>query len=407
MDHAFVTHAHQDHIGALLDIVDNYPHVSIHLTPATHDLADFVLRASARLQRRKYREGSSLQPPLFSEEDVEFARHLFTSHDYGEVFNVSTNEHPLIARFYWSGHILGSAGVHLTFDEDGHKRQLFYTSDTNLRPQTIIPGGDYPEGPVDILVLETTLGADPDAELSTRRAEERRFCDKLQEVLARGGTVLVPVFMLGRAQEILALLDRFKRQGHIDPSVPVYTAGGMREISKIYDDTRRTTPRLSADFEVYGVDQLRVPKGVAAKRQALGKPGIHVVTSGMMFEHTLSNWMAQQIVESDTHAIFLVGFAKEDSPAGRLLEAVENGEHGILLDRHVGPQPLKCDVERFRFSGHSHRRDLVDLVSRLVPKKVVLIHGETEARQWMAKSIRSRHDNVDIVLPTAGVPLEI
>ena len=402
---ALVTHAHHDHIGALPGLVEEFPFVQIHLTQATRALAEYVLPASARLQRRKYEEGSSPYPPLFDEEDVDALSYLYSAHAYDEPFELSGGE--VSARFLYSGHILGAAGVVLTFREKGRQRRLFYSSDTCVHAQTIIPGGQYPERPIDVLVLESTLGADAEAELITRKSEEKRLLAALKAVLARGGAALMPVFMLGRAQEMLALIDRFKRNGHIASDVPVYTAGGLRAVSSIYDATRYDTPRLDEEFQVFNVEQQRVPRGDKAKRRALKEPSIHVVASGMMFENTLSNRVAQQLVESEKNAIFLVGFAKEDSPAGLLLEAVRSEDEGIVFDRRVGMQPLKCEVQRFRFSGHSHRRDLIQLVDSLRPRTVVLVHGEASARAWMADHISASHPEIEVLTPHIGAPVEV
>ena len=226
IDHVFVTHAHHDHIGGLPSLVEEFPHVQVHLTQATRSLADHVLPASARLQRRKYYEGSSPYPPLFTEEQVAEISHLCRAHAYDKPVDISATQEHVTATFQYSGHVLGAAGVLLNYQEGGRIGRLFYTSDTCMQAQTIIPGADYPDTPVDVLVLESTLGADAEAELATRQMEEQRFLADIQRVLRRQGTVLIPVFALGRAQEILALLGRFKQRGHLGTDVPVYTAGG-------------------------------------------------------------------------------------------------------------------------------------------------------------------------------------
>lgn len=410
VDHALVTHAHHDHIGALPVLMQHFPHVLVHMTRATRDLAEFVLPASARLQERKLREGSSIYEPLFREEELDVYNYLYLTHDLESDFDVTgvRGRTSVTARFYNAGHILGSAGVLLSFEENGRKRRVFYTSDTNMRPQSIIPGGDYPEPPVDVLVLESTLGADPEAELTTRKAEERKLVDGLERVLGRGGTVLIPVFALGRAQEILALIHRFKKRGRIAADVPVYTAGSMRAFSELYDKTRFNTPRLNPDFQVYDVEQARLPRNPERLRGALKGPAIHVIASGMMFERTASNDVAQKLVEDEKNAVFLVGFAREDSPAGRLLAAAEDGAGAeVVLNGAKGPQPVHCEVDRFRFSGHSHRRDLIHLVERLKPATVALVHGETEAKQWMAENIRFFYPDVHVVVPANGEAVEL
>ncbi|WP_457652776.1 MBL fold metallo-hydrolase [Rhodocaloribacter sp.] len=404
VDHAIVTHAHHDHIGALPVLIQQFPHVHIHMTKATRALADLLLPASARLQRRRLREGSSTAAPLFNEEELEVFSYLYLTHELEDEFDVTgiRGETPIKARLFDAGHVLGAAGVFLRFEEDGEERRIFYSSDTNLRPQSIIPGGAYPEGPIDVLLLESTLGADPEAEQTTRKTEEKKFAEALRRTLERGGAALVPVFALGRGQETLALIDCFKRRGLI-PDVPVYTAGSMRAIADLYDKTRFSTPRLNPEFQVFGVPQKRLPRSQNAVRKALAEPSIYVVGSGMLFERTISNELAQMMVEEEKHGIFFVGYAREDAPAGRLLEAAALGKGTeAVISRARGPQPVHCDVGRFRFSGHSHRRDLIQLVERLRPRKVLLVHGEEKARAWMADNIRFFYPDVEVLMPEIG-----
>src|SRR5690606_19384250 len=158
------------------------------------------------------------------------------------------------------------------------------------------------------LLLESTLGADPEAERTTRREQEEAFADALARTLARGGSVLVPAFALGRAQEVLALVGRYKKRGRIPKDTPVYTAGSMRGIAGIYDQTRHFTPRLDPDFEVFGVEQQRLPETGARLDEALRTPSIYVVSSGMLFERTPSNRLAQRLVEDERHGIYFVGY---------------------------------------------------------------------------------------------------
>ena len=401
VDHAIITHAHHDHIGSIPEVYGRFPQVAFHMTEATRTLTEMMLYASARLQRRRYTEGSSLHRPLFDQEDVDTVTRSFLSHPYDQIHVLGSTD--LELSLYYSGHLLGSAGACLT---DGNGRRVFYTSDTNLNAQTIIPGGRYPKR-VDVLISECTLGADPVAETVTRRSEERRFIKRLQAVLDRDGTVLIPVFMLGRAQEILAMLGQFRLSGRLDPDIPIYTAGGLRNVSRIYDATRFDTPRLNPDFEVSRVEQRFFPRARKAKRRALREPSIHVLSSGMMIENTMSNWVANQIVEHEKHAVFLVGFAKDDLPAGQLLQAAADHAESVMLDRRIGPKVLACEVERFRFSGHSSRQDLLRLVDGMSPGKVVLVHGETAARDWMIEQIASRHPGMEVASPELGERIEL
>jgi len=410
VDHAIVTHAHHDHLGSLPTVVKQFPHVNVHMSAATRQLASILLPASARLQRRKLKEGSTSVDPLFSEEDVEASSYLYLAHELENEFDLTglRGGFEVSGEFFDAGHVLGSLGVMIRCVDGGEQKSIFYTGDTGLTSQTIIPGASYPDEKADILLLESTLGADALSETFTRKGEEKRLGESIARVLNRGGTVLMPVFALGRSQEMVALIDRFKSRGIIDEDVPVYTAGMMRAISDVYDKTRHTTPRLNDEFQVYGVPQSRLPRSQSGLNGVLNQQGIFLVGSGMMFERTISNKIAQQLIGNEKNGVFLVGFAREDSPAANLLEAREKGKGTeVTINPSRGVQTVNCDVDRFRFSGHSHRRDLLKLVDHFQPEKVVLVHGERKAKEWMADNIRFFHPEVEIIVPEFGQILEL
>ena len=409
VDHAIITHAHHDHMGSLPVLVEEFPHAMAHMTDATKQLLEFLLPASARLQKKRYEKGETSHEPFFTEDELDFLSHVYLTHELQTDFDLTgmSGATPVTGQFYSAGHILGSVGTELRFEENGNERRLFYTSDTNMQPQSIIPGGEYPST-ADVLILETTLGADEEAEQTSRPEEVQKFRETLSQVIERGGTALIPVFVMGRAQEMLAMLQRLKNEGTIPHDVPIYTAGSMRAIAGIYDDTNKTTPRLDEDFKVFDVEQERVPYSSDAKKDVLEGPGILVVSSGMMFEPTLSNILARRIVENERDAVLIVGYAVEGTPARRLQDAAAEGLGApvMLADGH-GPQPVYCTVERFRFSGHSHRRDLLKIVDHLAPETILLVHGEPAAQAWMQDTIGEAHPDIDVRRPEWGELIEV
>ncbi len=400
LDHAIITHAHHDHLGSLPVLVQKEPHVAVHMSKPTAMLADMILPSSARLQRRRLKEGSTSAHPVFDTEQAEALSYIYEVHNLDTDFSLE-GEKNVTGRFYHAGHVLGAVGVLIEGEDDGRHRRIFYTADTSVQPQTILSEADFPEGPLDVLLLESTLGADPDAEETTRKEQEKMFGASIQRTIARGGSALVPVFALGRSQDVLAMIGRFKKRGLIPDSTPVYTVGSMRGISAIYDDTRNSTPRLDPDFEVYGVEQKRLPRSDAKTMQAIKDGGIFVVTSGMLFERTPSHSLARLMIGNEKNSILFVGYSKEDSPGALLQEAAAAGET-IELDEMTGPQAIKADIERFRFSGHAHRRDLVSIVAKTRPKTVVLVHGETAAKEWMRDNILHFHPEVEVIIPQQG-----
>jgi Cft2 family RNA processing exonuclease len=415
VDHIIVTHAHHDHLGGLIPALQRFPHAQVHMTKPTRLLADFLLASSARLQKRRVREGSTTTPPLFSEEDVENYTYLFGAHELEQPFELRgvRGGAPILATFYDAGHILGSAGVLLEYSEGGQEQTLFFTSDTSVRPQTIIREAVYPDAQVDTLVLESTLGADPVAEQTTRKAEEERWAQAVADTLEDGGSVLVPVFALGRSQEMLALVDRYKRRGVIPKETPVYTAGSMRAVADIYDKTRLSTPRMNDEFVVFGVEQKRLGRGEKAFERSLEQPSIYLLSSGMMFERTAAYDVARRLLSGPRNAILFVGYAKPDSPADRLQHAAANrrnqglDEIEVRLSDSDAPQMLRCHVDRFRFTGHAHRRDLLGIVEDLQPERVLLVHGDTNARLWMKEQIETEFEGIEVTMPDQAAAVAI
>lgn len=403
VDHIIISHAHHDHMGSLPVLAAENPHAGIHMTPPTRHLAELLLPASARLQRRKLYEGSTTEQPLFDVETAEALSYLYEEHELEEDFALASRRGEVIGRFYHAGHTLGSAGVYLESERDGKPFRVFYTSDTHVQAQTILPAGEYPDAPLDVLLLETTLGADEVAETTTRGEQETLLGEGIARVLARGGSVLVPAFALGRAQEVLALIERYKEQGIIPAETPVYTAGQMRAVAELFDRTRLSSPRLDSEFEVYGVAQVRTPRSDERLRTTLDEPCIHVASSGMLFERTLSNVLAQMMVEDERHGIFFTGYCVEHSPGAGLLEAVASGTE-IVLEPSNGqvPQTIRAEVARMRFSGHAHRQDLIKLVQRLKPRQVVLVHGETAAKDWMREELARVLPDLTVHVPASG-----
>jgi cleavage and polyadenylation specificity factor subunit 3 len=408
VDHVVITHAHHDHIGALPHLARKWPHASVHMTNPTRHLLDTLLPASARLQARKAKERGYDNGVGFSEDELEAVSYQYRSYGLNEPFDLTglLGGSNVVGTFFHSGHVLGAAGILIEFEENGVSRTLFYTSDTNVNDQTIHPAGEYPDPPIDVLMLESTLGADPTLEHISRDDEELALGKAIQAVLDRGGRVLLPVFALGRAQEMIALIDRFRNAGMIDADVPVYTAGMMRGIADIYDRTRFSSPRLDEEFEVYGVPQKRLPKSRTGTAKALQQQAIHIAASGMMLENTLSNRLAQKLMDDPDSGIFFVGFVKDDAPGHRLLHASENDLEVSLAASH-SPEPVLCEVKKFRLSGHSSRRDLLGLAEQLDPKTVALVHGDTEAKVWMEDNLRFFNPDASVIRPEEGVVVEL
>ena len=125
----------------------------------------------------------------------------------------------------------------------------------------------------------------------------------------------------------------------------------------------------------------------------------------MMTPKTLSNIFAQRIVSQPRHSIFFVGYADPESPAGILRRA--EPDQKVAIDPDRPPQTVRCHLEQFQFSAHASRESLVAYASRLAPKKIVLVHGDPSAVEWMRARLASDLPGSEIIVPTPGVELDL
>lgn len=399
-DCIFITHSHLDHIGTLPVFQDEYPGAEVIMTEGTVKVGDAMLHNSVNVMTSKRMAEGIVEYPFYTHGELERLSRAWIGRPYNESFRTGYNGN-VLATLYDAGHILGSCGVLL---ESVSGTTVFYTGDVQFDNQTLIGGADFPQDGVDILIMECTHGCTERSADYTREKELRRFADSIREVLEGGGAVLIPVFALGKSQELLCELGRFKEQGLI-PDVPVYFGGLSSKITLIYDKLCDSTPRLNPGYQLReNVETHGLPK--PGKGPLLVSPGnIYLVSSGMMSEHTVSYNMASQVLPHPKDAILFVGYSDPDSPAGRI-KATPHGE--IVKPNGKGQgYPVLCRIECFDFSGHATRQALINYACTLAPSKVVLVHGDPEATASMQAELNEKMPYADIIIPPPGKTIRL
>ncbi len=186
---------------------------------------------------------------------------------------------------------------------------------------------------------------------------------------------------------------------------PVYIGGLSSKISDIYDrranQAGRQWPRLQLMQQVAPF----VLNGQNINDTAARAGRIYALSSGMMTAKTLSNIFARRVLENPQHSILFVGYADPESPGG-ILQAANLGDN-IVLDPDEPAQTLRCHVEKFQFSAHASRESLVEYARRLAPKKIVLVHGDPPAVEWMRARLSAELQNTEVIVPTPGIELEL
>jgi Cft2 family RNA processing exonuclease len=210
----FISHAHQDHIGSLPVLMRRQPQARVFMTEATAKLSEVMLHNSVNVMTRQREDLGLATYPLFTHRETEQAAMVWHKAHVGQRWSMEGERVPDAENennfeFFEAGHILGAAGI--LFRAEG--KRIFYTGDVNFSDQSMLPGAAFPEEPLDVLIIETTRGdraADPKF---SRRKEEDRFLEAILRAFDGGGSVLVPVFALGKTQEVLTMLHRFRMNG--------------------------------------------------------------------------------------------------------------------------------------------------------------------------------------------------
>jgi Cft2 family RNA processing exonuclease len=286
----------------------------------------------------------------------------------------------------------------------GQKETLFYTGDVNFQDQTILKAARFEDVQADILIMETTRGNRAVTPGVTRQTEADRLAEAIQRVLARKGSILIPVFALGRNQEILAQLSLMMRVGKI-PSQPIYIGGLGKVFTEIYDLQAHRTHRQLTQLMLGESLNLTVLEHGQIDKMKLGGGKIFVVTAGMMTEKTAAHELALRMAGQPEHAIFFVGYADPETPGGRLKKAAM-GEK-FFFSTSGGEITRQCETDDFDLTAHANRDDLLDFVGQVDPRTVLLGHGDHDSRAWFEQQIRSRYPKIKVIQPQPGLSVEV
>jgi Cft2 family RNA processing exonuclease len=406
LDAILISHAHQDHIGTLPVLMRRQPDARVFMTEAAGEIGINLLHNSVNVMTRQREELGTTLYPLFTHRETNRASDQWRFCPMRQRITVAGERASGDDRsipdfeFFDAGHVLGSAGILLR----GREQTIFYTGDVNFDDQTIMPAAAFPEEKIDILIMECTRGDHPTAPDWTRASEERRLAKAIDDAFTRGGCVLIPVFALGKTQELLAMLYQFRREKLLG-DFPVYIGGLSSKMTDTYDKraplTRRRLPRLQLMQEVAPF----ILNGQTIHDTPAHAGRVYALSSGMMTPKTLSNIFARRIVEISQHSIYFVGYADPESPAGILRDSPPGAE--VKLDPDEPAQRVRCQMKQFQFSAHATRESLIAYAKKVSPKKIVLVHGDPPAVEWMRATLVAEIPATEVIVPVPGVELEL
>ncbi len=376
-----LTHAHLDHCGYIPLLVKKGFKGKIYMTPPTKELTELILLDSAKIQEEDAEHANAMgyskhhpAKPLYTTEDAELAFSRFVTIEHSVEFELTPD---VSFQFRKNGHILGSACVELNCYG---KKIIFsgdigrYTSDFLLPPSNI-DGADF-------VVMESTYGD----RLHDQKNPSDQLAAIINKTILQHGNVLIPSFAVGRAQEIMHIINELKNSAKIPTHVPVYLdspmAANATDILCRYPKWHKLSHDKCTSVckdVIINRDYHNTKKIIANSNSKIIIAASGMITGGRVLEY-LKHYLGDK-----RNTILLVGYQAEGT-RGR---ALQNGAHEIKM--HGKFYPVKAAVAEIPgLSAHADQAELIHWLKQFkhLPEKIFLVHGEPSAQEALRVKIQ-------------------
>ena len=385
LDAVVISHAHLDHCG-LVPFLYKYGYDGpVYCSAPTSNMMTLL--------QLDYLDVAGKQgtTPFYDQKDVrECVLHTLPLR-YGVVTDIAPD---VRLTLHNAGHILGSSMVHLHIGEGLHN--VVYTGDYKYSRTMLLEAATTEFPRVETIITESTYGG-PDDIMPSRVEAEERLTAIVNQTLERKGKVLIPVPAVGRAQEIMLILDGYMKRG-LMKEAPVFIEGMISEATAIHTAYPEYLGRevrnsiLHDGINPFQSDYFTIVEHPSIRQEIVeGKPCIIMATSGMLEGGPVIEYF-KSLADNENNTIVFVSYQIE----GTMGRRVQKGLNEVALMTAEG----KMDIVKVRlrvesiegFSGHSDRRQIFNYITHLRPKpeRVVVCHGERAKCLSMANFIERR-----------------
>lgn len=371
LDAVVISHAHLDHCG-LVPFLYKYGYDGpVYCSAPTSNLMTLL--------QLDYLDVASKQGIIapYDQKDVrECVLHTIPLR-YGVVTDIAPD---IRLTLHNAGHILGSSAIHLHIGEGLHN--IVYTGDYKYARTMLLEAATTEFPRVETVITESTYGGPEDVMPSRVEAEER-LTKVINETLERKGKVLIPVPAVGRAQEIMLILDGYMRRG-LMKEAPVFIEGMISEATAIHTAYPEYLGRevrqsiLHDGVNPFQSDYFTIVEHPNVRQDIIeGEPCIIMATSGMLEGGPVIEYF-KSLAESELNTVIFVSYQIE----GTLGRRVQKGLTEVTMMNSEGKLDVvkvKLHVESIEgFSGHSDRRQIISYLTNLKPQpeRIIVCHGE-------------------------------
>lgn len=383
IDFVLLTHGHLDHVGYLPRLIKDGFNGKIFGTAPTLDIAEIILRDSARLQEEEAEqanlEGFSKHHPakaLYTEKDVEHTLTHFSPINLNQWIDLGGE---IQARFQTNGHIIGSTFIEVMV---GPKKFVF-SGDVGQEDDLLLMPPKRPTE-ADILFVESTYGD----RLHPEGDVKERLKTIVLETIAKGGSVIIPSFAVERTQVMMYLLWQLRVSGDL-PDIPLIMDSPMgARVLGVFEKHRDWHKLPSAEYTA----MCELFQVVENYRETLGLietkyPKVIIAGSGMVTGGRVLSYL-QHYIENPQHTVLLVGYQGEGTRGRQLLD----GTHELKI--HGKYYPVKSRIEVLHgLSAHGDQSELLHWMSdiKTAPEQIFVIHGEKQAADTFQVKIKDTY----------------
>jgi len=373
IDLLLISHFHLDHAGGLpWFLMRTKFRGRCYMTHPTKAIYKWLLADYIKVSNL------STEQMLFSEKNLE--------ESLGRIDCVNFHEEKEVSGIkfwcYHAGHVLGAA----MFMVQIAGVKVLYTGDFSRQEDRHLMVAELPQIRPDILMVESTYGCSIH---EPRDSRESRFTSTVEEIVSRGGRCLIPVFALGRAQELLLILDEFWQKNPQLHEVPIYYASSLaKKCMSVYqtythamNDSIQRQISMDNPFHFKHISNL---KGMD-QFEDIG-PCVIMASPGMM-QSGLSRELFEMWCTDANNGVIIAGYCVEGTLAKEILQ--EPPEITAASGQRL---PLRCSVQYISFSAHTDFEQTSHFLRTLRPPNVVLVHGEKTEMGRLKSALQREYD---------------
>ncbi|GBB85194.1 hypothetical protein RclHR1_11750007 [Rhizophagus clarus] len=383
LDCIIVSHFHLDHCGALPYFTEMCGYEGpIFMTHPTKAICPILLEDYRKITVERKGETN-----FFTSQMIKDCMKKVTAVNLHQTIKVNGDDDLEIKAFY-AGHVLGAAMFYVRVGT----QSVVYTGDYNMTPDRHLGAAWIDKVRPDLLITESTYAT---TIRDSKRTRERDFLKKVHDCVSQGGKVLIPVFALGRAQELCILIETYWERNNLN--VPVYFSAGMTEKANDYYKLfiNWTNEKIKNTFVQRNMFDFKHIKPWDRQYMDLPGPAVLFATPGMLHIGT-SLEVFKKWAPYPENMVIMPGYCV----AGTVGAKVLNGDKEIYIDAY-NKINVKLQVKNLSFSAHADAKGILQLIKQCDPKNVMLVHGEKAKMEFLQEKIK-RECRVQCYSPANG-----